>query len=1021
MVQKQKRTRSLAFVVGVSSFLMLSTPSIPVTIFAPRVLAQESVNQQLQREQLEQLARSITVKIISEENGGSGVLIKKEGQSYTVLTNDHVIEGAKNNRVQTNDGKIYQAQRVSINFGDKDLALLQFRSNLNYRIAPLSNLSNLERGDEVFVAGFPFRDKNSLSREFVFRSGRLSFVLSQALQRGYRIGYVSEESEIEKGMSGGPILDREGKLIGVNGLHANPLWGNPYIYEDGNSPNEELRNQMSRSNWGIPTEVLAKLAPNIVTEITPLKEPESRLTNSSTPELVSKIDKIAKEISVLITWQTQEGLGNGSGVIIAQEGNTHYVLTAGHVVVKNQEKVLSMVTHDGQEYPAKLIKKFEGVDLALLQFTSNKSYQVATLGNYYRGLEDRVVFVYGWPGSRQPTVDNLESSHEFNAGYLLGYNAVNQARDNRSFIEGWGLVYSNFAERGMSGGPALDTEGRLIGIHTAAESDKGKESPVLHSNQEPILDIGYSLGVPIRSFLAKLEQEQIKLNLNEKTSAPRRLSAVQQDAIVKALINLKQPGSNANEIEWLNYGNKLWRLRHYEESLRAFEKAIAIKPDFYKAWYSHGWALMRQKNYSEAKKSFRKAIKSTPESQPFEASLSWRQLSDAYYYSGEYDEALQALEQAIDNFPGDFILYQWKLEILYQLGRYQEALAAVNTSLEYNPNSPMGYSRRANILLALQDNEGAISAINKALNLQPGNAVLYKARGGYRVHQEDYEAAIADFNKAIEIEPEFAQAYAERGFVYAKKGNRQGFTSDSSEALRLQPENGWLYTIRGNSYFALGEKEKGIRDYDTAISLQPESAHQYYNWRGNEFKNQEDYEAAIADYTKAISLQPNLAVYYSNRGRAYSKQEKYDAALTDYNKAIEIQPNLAVYYSNRGNAYISLKQYDAASADFNQYLELVKPGESYGSDIAWNYAFRGWAYWQLGEYEKAVSDYNKAIEGVPPNERNSIYKARALVRAEAGDVQGAREDWEKVAQFALEQDDMDSYKEAQENIRRLQQ
>ncbi|MCC0179256.1 tetratricopeptide repeat protein, partial [Waterburya agarophytonicola K14] len=1025
MVHKQKKISPLSLIIGISSLSFLLIPIFYNSVIPTISVAEKVVERELEEKDLEQIATSISVKITSETNGGSGVLIAREDNVYTVLTNNHVVENQQKITIQTSDGKNHQAKKVNVDSDEKDVALLQFSSDIDYQIAALKNSKNIAKGDRVFISGFPFRDKTSESRELIFRNGRVSFILQKALKAGYKIGYVTEENAVEKGMSGGAILDRSGKLIGINGIHANPLWGNPYIYENGDTPNEELRAKMSLSNWGVPVEILTQYAPNIAIEI-PTEQlsasaESEKKTTVKTPDLVSSIDAKAKEISVLISWSTPTGLSNGSGVLIAQEGNTYHVLTAEHVV-SNANESLKIVTHDGREYQIKSQKTFEGADLALLEFTSNESYQVATIGDYYRGLEDRVIFVSGWSSSKQTVAENIESNREFNAGYLLGYHSVNQARDNRSFNNGWELVYSNFTSIGMSGSPLLDIEGNLIGIHAGSESDQGRISPVPQENDpEPIHDIGYSLGVPVKTFLAKLEQSQTDLGLNPQNSTPQKLSDVKQDNVIRSLVDLTPPTADADEVAWLNYGNKLWRLRDYDKSLQAYEKAIEIKPDFHKAWYAHGWALMRQKNYTQAKVSFNEAIEYIDESNYEAATIAWRQLGDAHFYLGEYEESIKAFKKAIRYRPDDFIVYQWLSESSRQSGRYQEAIKALKESLSLNPNSSTGYSRLASILSDNGEFEAAIAQISKAIELEPGNADHYSRRGQFYSYLENYEAAIADFNKAVEIEPSHAEAHVSRGLVRANQGNESGFNSDADRALSLQPENAFIYTTRGNGYFALGKIEQGFKDYNTAINLDSNFAHFFYVWRGQALNFQGEYEKAIADYNRAIELQPKIGVYYRDRGRTYLDQKNYQLALADFNKAIEIEADDYWTHAWRGFTHAKMGNKELFISDFDKAISL-------DPESSWLHTMRGDGYFALNEvdkgiqeydtaisleptsahqyynrlgnqfhglenYERAIANYNKAIELKPNNALYYVYRGNSY--AQAGNTQKLIEDYNK--------------------------
>lgn len=238
-------------------------------------------------EQLKSLAKSITVKVISGQEWGSGIILKQLGQIYTVVTNQHVLGDRQTSYlIQTPDGRFYKANVIeSDRFGGNDLAILQFYSaHSTYTVASLANSGTLSEGDKIFAAGFPgLADKPGngetqggskgneqnhpthqqypTNTEVVVTRGRVSILSDRALEKGYQIGYTNV---VKKGMSGGPLLNIYGQVVGINGMHAYPLWGNPYIYRDGSHPTATLREQMSHLAFAIPIETLAKLAPQFV-------------------------------------------------------------------------------------------------------------------------------------------------------------------------------------------------------------------------------------------------------------------------------------------------------------------------------------------------------------------------------------------------------------------------------------------------------------------------------------------------------------------------------------------------------------------------------------------------------------------------------------------------------------------------------------------------------------------------------------------------------------------------------------
>jgi serine protease Do len=215
-------------------------------------------------EQLQQKSRSITVKIISGETWGSGILIQKQGEVYTVVTNQHVLIGeTKPYQIETPDGQLHQAEKLEIGeFGDRDLGILQFTSKECYSVVSLSPVAKPILGEAVFAAGFPFEEASSQLSKFSFTSGTISTIAEKNFAGGYQIGYTND---VRKGMSGGPLLNRRGEIIGINGVHKYPLWGNPYVFQDGSVASGAMQEKMSQLSWAIPVETLLRLAPQFAT------------------------------------------------------------------------------------------------------------------------------------------------------------------------------------------------------------------------------------------------------------------------------------------------------------------------------------------------------------------------------------------------------------------------------------------------------------------------------------------------------------------------------------------------------------------------------------------------------------------------------------------------------------------------------------------------------------------------------------------------------------------------------------
>jgi serine protease Do len=208
----------------------------------------------------------------------------------------------------------------------------------------------------------------------------------------------------------------------------------------------------------------------------------------------TEVNQIAKNITVRIESQTP-----GSGVLIKREGKTYTLLTAAHVVATADN--YKIVTQEGQRYPAIAgqIKKLPGVDLAILQFVSDHNYPVAELGNSQQIPEGSTSYVAGFPAQTQAITETI---YNFTAGKIT-------ANASRALADGYALVYSNNTLPGMSGGPVLDADGNLLGIHGRADTTDRVQNQNI--NPDIYIKTGFNLGIPIHTFLSLVPKTGVNL------------------------------------------------------------------------------------------------------------------------------------------------------------------------------------------------------------------------------------------------------------------------------------------------------------------------------------------------------------------------------------------------------------------------------------------------------------------------------------------------------------------------------
>lgn len=149
---------------------------------------------------------------------GSGFLINPDGQ---ILTNYHVITGSEKIQVTLPDQSQYTATILA---GDRvnDLALIKITPKTKLRILNLGDSDHLQVGQKVLAIGNPFGLAGTLTVGVISALGRpIQGENNQDLE-----GMIQTDAAINSGNSGGPLLDSQGNVIGINTAIYGPNGGN---------------------------------------------------------------------------------------------------------------------------------------------------------------------------------------------------------------------------------------------------------------------------------------------------------------------------------------------------------------------------------------------------------------------------------------------------------------------------------------------------------------------------------------------------------------------------------------------------------------------------------------------------------------------------------------------------------------------------------------------------------------------------------------------------------------------------
>ena len=149
------------------------------------------------------------------EESGSGVIVKSDVKAgYYVITNNHVVTHSKNEQItiQLPDGRVFRPTAVQAD-PESDLAIMSIDSPQALPTATLGNSDNARVGRWVLAIGSPFGLNQSVTHGIISARDRGQVTLGNTIRIKE---FLQTDAAINPGSSGGPLIDMNGDVIGIN-------------------------------------------------------------------------------------------------------------------------------------------------------------------------------------------------------------------------------------------------------------------------------------------------------------------------------------------------------------------------------------------------------------------------------------------------------------------------------------------------------------------------------------------------------------------------------------------------------------------------------------------------------------------------------------------------------------------------------------------------------------------------------------------------------------------------------------
>jgi tetratricopeptide (TPR) repeat protein len=687
--------------------------------------------------EIAEIARSTTGKLVLKLNNqelvGSGVIIHRRGDLYTLVTNRHVVCGGNlcdrlpsgaSYQLEFSGNSIGSVQRYAVKESaikllgkDLDLAIVQFRSSRRYAVAPIS-IDPLKTNDGVYVAGFPLGKS-----EFSFNGGKAIAVVNRRLTLdggGYSIIYSAPTLP---GMSGGGVFNEKGQLVGIHGqgekFRKNTItpWTNSTVV----TGEDHWVNTKIGYNRGIPVGWLVR-------SLNPLG---IRLNRSTVT-------------------------GFMSSAMAATSADEHFIVGFNKFVEPVTEKGNSVIAGKQQA----LVEFNRAITLKPDYFLAYyfRGYLYSQLRAFNLALKDfdRLIAL-------TPNVANLyfdralvkESLQDF-AGSLADYTqgiALNTEEPigyyGRSALKAYKLNDFRGAIEDCDRAIRLNPNRDLVYMVRGYAKEQLNDLPGAEADYSQAIALN---GRAAYNYLARATVRQKQNNFdNALADFDRVIALVPQDVEL-----------------YLYRGNfKQFNQRDFAGALADYEQCILLAPNLAKGYSSRAFLRgTRLNDVAGALADFNRAITLDPKAVDAYVDrglLKYEKLKDTPGALADYDRAI-----AID--PKLFDAYTHRGLVKYEkLGDVSGALADYERAIALNPKWFRSYNHRG-LLKAnkLNDRQGALADYNQSIALNPKYGRAYYNRGLLKAYSlSDRTGGIQDLQQAAKIWRE------DRRDAYLQQANEQ--------------------------------------------------------------------------------------------------------------------------------------------------------------------------------------------------------------------------------------------------------
>jgi tetratricopeptide (TPR) repeat protein len=359
--------------------------------------------------------------------------------------------------------------------------------------------------------------------------------------------------------------------------------------------------------------------------------------------------------------------------------------------------------------------------------------------------------------------------------------------------------------------------------------------------------------------------------------------------------------------------------RDYTQAETVLQKLVASDPENYVAWFDLGFVENGLDRQQESIAAYRKSVAAKPD--VFESNLNLGlQLAKA-----GHPDAEQFLRAAAQLKPTSHVAEgqarAWaSLAHLLEPSKPDEALSAYHRAAALVPDDPE--PRLAAGLFLEKQNKfaDAEQEYKQVLAVDPQSSEAIIGLANIYMRGRRFPDAEAQLRKIVAAHPQQAAAHIQLGRVLAAEGKNDEAITELQSAMKITPADTSVQRDLAELYSTAGKNQQAEGAYRALLAAHPDDAELHHSL-GVSLLKQKKYADAQKEFLETVKLKPGFAAAYGDLAFAASENNDYAMTLKALDARAKLQPDIPITYFLRASAYDHLKDVKQAAANYRLFLQ----------------------------------------------------------------------------------------------------